>query len=206
MSVCLASMLLFLLYLSDARASETDDAVSKIQKAYEGIKDISGGFVQKSRIKELKRTDTYKGRFFIKAAKMKWEYGGDNPQTVYVNGSSIVIYQKKEKQAFRSRFDSNSYGQAPIALLAGFGNISKEFDVSMKGGRMLVLKPKRPMGNISYIELVPSEGEFPIEAITIVDALSNRVDIKFDDVRINAGLGEGLFEFTPQAGVSVFQQ
>jgi len=54
-----------------------EDQVAKIQKAYEGIKDIKGNFVQKSFIKDLKRTDTYNGRFFIKQPKMKWEYTGD---------------------------------------------------------------------------------------------------------------------------------
>jgi len=205
-SICLVSIFLFSFYLSDSRASETDEAVAKIQKAYENIKDVSGGFVQKSRIKELKRTDTYKGRFYLKARGMKWEYGGPSPQTVYVVGDKIVIYQKNEKQAFMSRFDSNAYGQAPIALLAGFGKISREFDVSMKGGRMLVLKPKGPMGNISYIELVPSGGEFPIEAVTIVDALSNRVDIQLNDVKINTGLKDGFFEFSPPAGVGILRQ
>jgi outer membrane lipoprotein carrier protein len=187
-------------------ALNADDEIAKIQKAYENITDVSGGFTQKSLIKELKRTDTYKGRFFIKARKMKWEYGGTSPQSVYIAGADIVIYQKNEKQAFRSRFDSNTYGQAPIALLAGLGDIRQEFDVSAKGEHILLLKPKRPMANISYVELVPSKGEFPIESLTIVDALSNRVDIQLSDVRINTGLDDGIFKFSPLAGVNVFQQ
>lgn len=205
-SICLALIFVSSICLSYAQGSETSEAVAKIQRAYENIRDVSGGFIQKSRIKEFKRTDTYKGRFYIKANRMKWEYGGPSPQSVFIAGDKIVIYQKNEKQAFMSRFDSNTYGQAPIALLAGFGNISKEFDVSMKGERMLVLKPKRPMGNISFIELVPSGGEFPIEAVTIVDALFNRVDIQLAEVKINTGLKDGFWEFTPPAGVVILQQ
>ncbi|HEX8947672.1 MAG TPA: outer membrane lipoprotein carrier protein LolA, partial [Dissulfurispiraceae bacterium] len=55
-------------------ASQAEDEVARIQKAYEHIKDIRGSFVQKSHIKDLKRTDTYQGQFFIKPPKMKWEY------------------------------------------------------------------------------------------------------------------------------------
>ncbi|MBI5212377.1 MAG: outer membrane lipoprotein carrier protein LolA [Nitrospirae bacterium] len=182
-----------------------DDQVEKIQKAYENIKDIRGNFIQKSHIKDLKRTDTYKGEFFIKSQKMRWEYKGDKPQAVYINGDDIIIYQKKERQAFKAKFDRATYGQSPIALLGGFGNIDNEFNVSTKNDK-LILKPKKPMGNISHIELLPSDGEFPIESLTIIDTLSNRVEIHLKDVKINTDLKDKIFEFSPPEGVNILQQ
>ncbi|MDI6801368.1 MAG: outer membrane lipoprotein carrier protein LolA [Thermodesulfovibrionales bacterium] len=186
-------------------ASQTEDEVLKIQKAYENIKDIKGSFIQKSHLKDLKRTDTYKGEFFIKSQRMRWEYKGEKPQIVYISGDEIIIYQPKEKQAFKSRFDRAAYGQAPIALLGGFGNIKEEFNVSVKNDKLL-LKPKKPMGNISHIELLPSDGEFPIESLIIVDNLSNRIEIFLKDVRVNTGLKDKTFEFTLPEGVNIFQQ
>ena len=182
-----------------------DDEVARIQKAYEGIKDIKGNFAQKSYIKDLKRTDTYSGQFFIKPPKMKWEFKGEKPQTVYITGEDIFIYQKKEKQVFKARFDRATYGQSPIALLGGFGNINKEFDVSIKKGR-LILKPRNPMGAIVQIELALSDGVFPIEALSILDTASNKIDITLKDVRINTGLGERVFEFTPPEDATVIQR
>ena len=127
-------------------AHAEDDQVTKIQKAYEGIKDIKGNFVQKSFIKDLKRTDIYNGRFFIKPPKMKWEYTGDRPQVIYVSGNEIIIYQKKENQVIRSKFDRATYGQAPISLLAGFGNIRQEFDIISDTPDRVVIKPKKTYG------------------------------------------------------------
>jgi outer membrane lipoprotein carrier protein len=186
-------------------ADDSVDEVARIQKAYEGIKDIKGDFVQKSYIKDLKRTDTYSGQFFIKPPKMKWEFKGDRSPAVYITGDDILIYQKKEKQVLKTKFDRANYGQAPIALLGGFGDINKEFDVSMKKGSLL-LKPRKPMGVIAHIELTPSYGVFPIEALTIFDTASNRIDITLKDVRINTGLGERVFSFTPPADATVIQQ
>ena len=186
-------------------AGVAEDEVARIQKAYEHIKDIRGDFVQKSYIKDLKKTVTYGGQFFIKPPKMKWEFKGDKPQTVYITGEDILIYQKKEKQAFKTRFDRSAYGQAPIALLGGFGDINKEFDVSVNKGRLL-LKPRKPMGSIAHIELTTSSGMFPIEALTVFDTVSNRVDITLKDVRMNTGFGEGVFVFTPPKDVTVIQQ
>lgn len=187
-------------------ASWADDEVSRIQKAYENIKDIKGNFIQKSYIKDLKRTDTYKGRFFIKSPKMRWEYRGDKPQIVYIRGDDIIIYQKDEKQAFKTKFDRATYGQAPIALLSGFGNIKNEFDISVKSEQKLLLKPKKPMGNIVSVEITLASEGFPIESLAIIDTLSNRIDIYLKDVKINTELNDKLFEFSPPEGVTVLQQ
>jgi outer membrane lipoprotein carrier protein len=206
-----AKALLFLfsvnLFLfTPAFAGDADDKIVGIQKAYEDIKDMSGDFVQKSFIKDLKRTETFKGQFFIKRPmKMKWSYKGDNAQDVLINNDLITIYQKKEKQAFKGKFDRDTYGQAPIALLSGFGKIREEFVVSDKKGK-LVLKPKKPMGEITSIEIETAEGECPIKSFIINDSFSNRIEMTLKDVRINSGLKDTFFELTLPKGVTVFEQ
>lgn len=200
--ICFATAFLLLTSISFAAG---EDQVTKIQKAYEGIRDISGSFVQKSRIKDLKRTDTYRGSFFIKPPKLKWEYTGEKPQAIYVNNDQIIIYHKKENQVFKSKFDGATYGQAPIALLAGLGDIRKEFDVVSNSAALLVLKPKHPMGNISRIEIKPAENGFPIKTMTIIDSLSNSVDITLTNVKTNTELKDSLFNFTPPKGATIME-
>jgi outer membrane lipoprotein-sorting protein len=174
-------------------ASSVDEEIQKIQKSYESIKDIRGNFIQKSSIKDLKRTDTYKGQFFVKIPKkLRWEYQGEVPQEVFINNDQILIYQKKGEQAFKSKFDWNTYGQAPIALLNGFGKIQDEFSVSQKNGN-LMLKPKKTMGGILSVEIVLSEGGFPISSFTIRDSHSNKIEIILTDIKINTDLKDTLF-------------
>jgi outer membrane lipoprotein carrier protein len=206
------AMTLFFLFtvilclFTPAFAGDADDKITAIQKAYEDIKDMSGDFVQKSFIKDLKRTETFKGQFFIKRPmKMKWSYKGNNAQDVLINNNLITIYQKKEKQAFRGKFDRDTYGQAPIALLSGFGKIREEFAVSDQKGR-LVLKPKKHMGEIISIEIETAEEGFPIKSFTINDSLSNRIEMTLKDVRINSGLEDTFFELTLPKGVTVLDQ
>ncbi|MCJ7482353.1 MAG: outer membrane lipoprotein carrier protein LolA, partial [Thermodesulfovibrionales bacterium] len=67
--------------LSPASAASVDVEIIRIQKAYENIKDIRGSFIQKSFMKDLKKTETFKGQFFIKRPmQMKWSYEGNNAQ------------------------------------------------------------------------------------------------------------------------------
>jgi outer membrane lipoprotein-sorting protein len=187
-------------------AFSADFTIETIQKAYEDIRDIRGSFLQKSTIKDLQRTDTFKGTFMIKVpSKMRWQYRGEGKQTeVIVSGGEMTIYQKNEKQAFKGRFDKESYGQAPIALLGGFGSIEQEFDVVKKEGRLL-LKPKRGMGSVSFVEIAPSGGEFPIGSMIITDRRSNRIEITFMEVVVNSGLKDSAFVFSAPEGVSVYE-
>ena len=188
-------------------ASGPEFTLGTIQKAYEEIRDIKGTFVQKSTIRDLNRTDTYRGSFVISVpSRMRWQYHGDNKQDteVVINSGEIIIYQKNEKQVFRGRFDRENYGQAPMALLGGFGSIEKDFEVNTKEGK-LVLRPKDSMGGVVSVEISPSAGEFPIGALTIIDKRSNRIEITFRDVVLNSGVKGAVFSFTPPKGVSVYE-
>ncbi|GAB4410691.1 MAG: hypothetical protein OHK0032_06460 [Thermodesulfovibrionales bacterium] len=202
----LQSALFLPIFLHSVISSGSDLSVEKIQKAYEGIRDIKGSFVQKSHIRDLKRTDTFKGTFMIKMpAMMRWQYQSNGQDTeVIINNGEMVIYQKKEKQAFKGKFDRATYGQAPIALLSGFGNIEKEFNIAVKEGRLL-LKPRRPMGNVTSIEIAPSDGTFPIGSLSIIDSRSNRIDITLKDVTLNTGIKDSVFDFSLPKGVSMFE-
>lgn len=174
--------------------SAPDEEIQKIQKAYENITDIKGNFTQKSYIKDLRRTDIYNGQFFIKMPlKLRWIYKGKVAQEVFIDNDDILIYQKKEKQAFKGKFDRDTYGQAPIALLSGFGKIQEEFIVSRKNEN-LFLRPKNSLGGILSIEIKTSDSGFPISSFIITDKHSNRIEIVLKDVEMNTGLKDTLFK------------
>jgi outer membrane lipoprotein-sorting protein len=180
--------------------------VLRIQKAYEGIKDIKGSFVQKNYMSDLKRTDTYQGRFFIKKPQLKWEYSGDKAQTIYISKDTILLYQKQQNRVLKSKFDRAIYGQAPIALLAGFGDITKDFALVSSSSELLVLTPKKPIGNVTRIEIRPSEEGFPIASLTIVDTIKNRIEITLKDVTTNTGIKSSTFSFKIPKDATVLEQ
>ena len=186
-------------------SSCSQDKVARIQKGYEGLQDITGNFVQKSHIKDLKQTEIFQGQFFIKRPlKMKWEYTGEHAQEVFIRDEEILIYQKKEKQAFRGRFSSDTYGQVPISLLSGFGEIDDQFHISEKGDR-LILKPKKSMRGIISIEVVLAEGDFPIGSFTIYDTHANTIELKLKNVKVNTGMKDTLFDPELPKGIPLYE-
>jgi chaperone LolA len=203
----LMTMAIFLLAAVTAQSADLDGQIVRIQKAYEGVTDIRGSFIQKSTIKDLKRTDTYKGDFFIKPPlKMKWVYRGNAAQDIIVNNEAILIYKKGDNQAYRARFDKKTYGQTPVALLGGLGKISEEFTITARGDELL-LKPRKSMGTITSIRMVLSSGEgFPVRSFTIYDSRSNVIEIELREVRTNTSLKDSLFDLSVPKGVSIFEQ
>ena len=192
--------------ISPAHGDEIDDAVSRVQKAYEGLRDMKGTFVQKNTIKDLNKADTYTGEFFIKRPlKMKWAYKGKASQDLLINNDTVLIYKKGDKQAYRSPFNKDSYGQTPVVLLTGMGDLRNEFTVTGKDN-VLHLKPKKTMAGIVSITVFIAETGFPIKAFTIQDGRSNTVEIQLNNVTINPGLKDTLFDLNLPKGVNVYEQ
>lgn len=191
---------------SYAFASDADENVLKIQKAYENIIDMNGVFVQKNIIKDLNKAFIYTGNFYIKKPlKMKWEYKGETAQDITISDDTVLIYKKGDKQAFRGKFDRATYGQTPIALLSGFGDIRSEFNISGKG-KALTLTPKKPLGIISSIKITMSGEGFPISSFTVQDGNANTIEIELKDIKINTGVKDSYFNITVPDGVNVFEQ
>jgi outer membrane lipoprotein-sorting protein len=192
--------------LGISSASGIEENLAKIQKAYEGVKDLRGSFFQKSVIKDLDKTETYRGDFFIKPPmKMKWIYRGKTAQDLIINNDTVLIIKKAENQAYKSKFDRATYGQTPVALLSGFGNIREEFSVSGKGDT-LTLTPKKPMGNVTSIKITLSDADFPIRSFLITDRYSNEIFIELKEVKINTGLKDSLFDLALPKEIHVFEQ
>ena len=204
-SAALIAFLLLNLNFSLFTAFAADDEIARIQEAYKSIEDIKGSFVQTNYMKDLGRTDTYKGVLFIKRpSKMRWEYKGDKPQEIIINNDEILMYKKADKQAFKSAFSRQTYGQAPVALLSGFGKVREEFNITKKNKKLLLI-PKNPMGNIVSIEIETSDEDFPIKSFIINDMRSNRIEIQLKDVEINTGIKDAFFDFSLPEGVNVYE-
>lgn len=182
-----------------------EESLSRLENAYKNINDAIGQFIQTSYIKELNKTQRFKGRFFIKGDKIRWQYIGEFPQVIYLNKQTLTVYDKTRKQAIQSEFTQEKYGQLPIALLSRMADLKKDFEVTEKSKNTLLLIPKSKMGNIKSIEVVIQDGDFPIKSIRVTDTMANIVKIDFRSVKINTNLKDSIFKFTPKKDDTVLK-
>ncbi|WP_161936154.1 LolA family protein [Thermodesulfovibrio aggregans] len=194
-------LLIFLLF----NFCYAQDAIVKLENAYKNINDANGSFMQTNYIKELNKNQQFKGVFFIKGNKIRWQYIGEFPQTIYINNKTLTIYDKKRKQAIISEFNEEKYGQLPLALLSRMADLKKDFEVKEKSDSTIILIPKSKMGNVKSIEITLTEAEFPVKSMKIIDAMENIVKIDLKDVKINTSLKNSLFLFTPKKDDTVLK-
>lgn len=174
------------------------DIISRLEDAYKNIRDATGSFVQISYIKDLDKTQKFNGNFFIKGENLRWQYSGEFSQIIYINKENLIVYDKKRKQAIKSNFNSEKYGQLPLALLSRMVVLERDFDIIQKSESDLTLIPKEKMGNIRKIELVIHEEAFPIKKIKVTDVSGNIIKIDFNSIKVNTNLKDSLFKFIPQ--------
>ena len=166
----------------------------RIQKAYENLKDIQGEFRQESRIKELDETREASGRFYIRwPGRLRWDYVDPSRQTVVIMGEEMYVRQEGEKEVMQGRFDSESYGQTPMSLLAGLADMERDFIVKPSGPTSLLLIPRKSMGTVQSIRIGTSASSFPVESIQLVDVYGNVNTFNLVNVRMNKGLGDEIF-------------
>lgn len=182
-----------------------EEILPAILSGYQSIKDIKGTFSQKSVLKDLKKEMSFQGVFAIKIPKkMFWRYEGSDLQEVYINGDEMIVYQQKNSQAFRSKFDEATIGQTPIALLSGLKDVKKDYDVTEKDG-FVRLTPKSAFFSINYIDIYPAEGKFPIKKIIVNDKNTNEIEITIEEVELNTEIKDSRFAFTPPEGTTIVE-
>lgn len=192
-------------YIGSAFASDPDQAVARIQKHFESIKDIKGTFSQTSYIKDIEETQKYSGQFFIKKPSlMMWEYDKPRDEKVVIRDSDTWIYKKSENQVIKTKFNKESYSQVPIAMLGSMENIRKDFDISMPEENALQLIPKHRIGFLKVLVLEINSGDFPVKMFTIIDTYGNIIMIELYSMEVNPGLDDSLFQFEPPPDAEVY--
>ncbi|MBI5055260.1 MAG: outer membrane lipoprotein chaperone LolA [Nitrospirae bacterium] len=186
-------------------AATADEIVQGMQKRFAEIRDVKGSFSQTSYLKDLERTETYSGTFFIKKpSQLMWEYKTPRDEKVIISGTETWIYKKAQKQAIKTKFSKEAYSQVPIALLNSIENLSADFDARPMEKDMLDLVPKHRIGFIKEIHLKPDSKNFPIKTLKVFDTYGNIITIELKEVRTNTKLDDALFMFTPPQGVEVY--
>ncbi|KJU84301.1 outer membrane lipoprotein carrier protein LolA [Candidatus Magnetobacterium bavaricum] len=177
--------------------------LSRVREVYSTLKDVKGQFKQTSRLKDLGKEMNFSGEFFIKIPnRLHWYYEGDQVQEVYVNDNVLVVYQKKLSQAIRTRYDAQTMGQSPIALLSGLKDVDKHYDITERNGTLRLI-PKKEFNSMKHFDIHPSESGFPIKKIVVTDLKDNEIEITLKDVRLNTNIIDETFTFTPPKDTKV---
>jgi len=192
-------------------AVDLAEVVAKMQKRYDQAKDFKASFTQKYSRAVMNRVTVSTGRVtFKKPGRMRWDYATPEPRMFLANGQLLWLYEPGEKQAFKQSLKTSQL-PAALAFLMGKGKITDEFVVALitekppgrPGDIPLSLKPKQPQSAYKAITFVVDPKQFLVRESILVDAQGNTNHFVFEDLSVNTKVPDGLFKWSPPAGVRV---
>jgi outer membrane lipoprotein carrier protein len=207
-----------------AQAATAAEWVAKLQSFYDKTQDLDAEFTQETHLKIQEQKQTQSGRVRIKKpGGMRWDYLKPEPKLIVTNGQFIWVYDPDDKQAMKQSLRGNALPSA-VSFLYGKGNLTGEFHVTLvpeaqlgeikpdgkavyplrpEGGVVLRLVPRTPNARFKELYFVVDAQSGHVAQTLMVDPEGGTNHIHFRNVRVNTGLQEALFSWTPPRGTSV---
>ncbi len=189
-------------------------AARKVQRHYEGVRDLTARFTQVSQVVSLGAASvgpetSAKGEVsFARPGRMRWSYEEPEPSLVVTDGDELWIYDPAEKEAQHLRTAQGFLSGAALQFLLGRGEMSRDFEVrAIACGEEEIRLRLVPREAAAYeqleIRVDPASGE--VRETVVTDLVGNVTRVSFQDVRTNTGVESDAFRFAPPAGVRIVE-
>ena len=157
---------------------------------------------------------TARGKMYIKKpGRMRWDYLEPNRNQVLVNDGKLWLHTPEQQQVIVSPFSSVSDSQLPLHFLTGVGRLDREFTVAWEdpahpapdGSPVIALTPREPGSGLSRLEITVDPAGHYITRMALLETNGNRSVLDFSNVKINTGLKDRFFAWTPPKGTVVIE-
>ena len=189
----------------------------KVQKAYEGVKDLSASFAQEGVLKTAgKAGPKSSGQVWIaRPGKMRWEFQKPDVKTFVSDGATMWMFDGEENQVIVNEHMAQTSSVTALNFLQGLGKLQKDFSVAMTTApanaadakaQFLLLKPKNEEDiQVAQIVLGIDRKSSLAEEVFLIDQLGNTTHIAFTNVVLNKGVPAKTFTFEIPKGAQVIK-
>jgi outer membrane lipoprotein carrier protein len=211
----LAALVLILSHAGVAAAAagrlDLTAVVDHVQKRYDAANDFRAHFSQTLTNPVFKRKTALSGEVLLKKpGKMRWNYQTPDVKMYLADGNRLWLYEPEDRQAFKQDLKSSQL-PAALAFLTGKGKLTDEFEIAFAKtpgvgtarDYVLSLHPRQAQPQVKEITFVVDPETFLVRESLLVDGQGNINDMVFADIKINSGVPEGTFKWSPPAGTRV---
>jgi len=194
-------------------AATVDEVVDRVQATCARTQDLSAWFHQTVSYRSLGQVREAQGVFLLKRpAKIRWEYQKPEPRLILTDGKTLWDYSPIDKQVRVEAFGVDFASKLPMSFLAGDCQLRREFSIvtlehagtrTSPNTTILDLKPLRDEVGVTRVLLEVNLQTYTVERTTVFDAAGNTNVLAFANLKLNPGLRDDQFQFTPPAGVTV---
>jgi outer membrane lipoprotein carrier protein len=193
---------------ADAPTESGDALLARVQKRYEGVRDVRARFEQTSFVAALGREDRSRGSVAIaRPGRMRWEYGEPEQTVLVVDAEAVRLYSAADKKLQIAPLGAGALSPTALGFLLGERALGDAFraerieapDRSELGLRLL---PRADAG-FEALEMWLDPERLVLRESVLQDLFGNRTRVRFDDVQENRGLPDSSFELEVPEGVEV---
>ncbi len=192
-------------------ALTAEEVADKVQATYKSFSDLQAEFVQRATNRLSGASQEASGRLFLKwPGKMRWEYEKPEPRLFLIDGKTLWSYSPVERQAVTQDI-RGALSSGPIGILFGISTLRRDFRVraiAHAGTRdsqefLLDLAPKGEEPSFKRVVLAIDRESFLIQRLTVFDLYGNTTGVNLSDLKVNGGLKDELFQFSPPPGTDL---
>jgi outer membrane lipoprotein carrier protein len=186
------------------------DLVDAVQKKYESLSGFTADFNQ-----DLKNSSSGEGEkrsgtiAFKKPSLVRWETVSPEKELLLVGKDVVWDYFEDDREAYRYPVEEIINSKTMLKFLTGKANLREDFhvfeekDPEAAGLTRFKLVPKEPEPGLVMAHVWIDPATQMIMRLSIQDFYANTNDLTLKNLRIETGLPDSLFVFTPAKGVSV---
>jgi outer membrane lipoprotein carrier protein len=191
-----------------------EEVAQRVQRHYDGVRDLSAGFEQTTRVAtlgaggEAEPMRATGSVIFAKPGRMRWSYEQPEKSLVVTDGKELWTYDPGLGEAQRLAVQQGFLSGAAMQFLIGEGDILREFAVRARiceaERAVLELEPRQPTTYERLVlEVAAQSGR--VDASEVTDLFGNATRVAFSDVRTNTGPDDDVFRFKPPKGTRVIE-
>lgn len=194
-------------------ATPVDEVVERVRATCLRTQDLSARFQQTATNRALGQVQEASGLFLAKRpGMMRWAYEKPDPRLFVTDGKTLWVYSPSEKQVVVQGIADALASRLPLSFLTGNCNLATDFDIALVENastrglpttRILDLTPKRPEAGIARMLLEVTTKGYTVDKTTLFDAYGNTTAITLTHLKLNTGLDDQQFRFTPPSGITV---
>jgi len=179
--------------------------MERLKESYSKIHSIQADFTQETTV-GVKKKMTYKGKVYIVPGKSLWDYQTPQPQLVWTQGDTFVLYDPVNKEAVKGVLDKEAIvTRGPFFSL--IDEIQKYYDAKEGKGEapVLILSPKNAHSPIQKVTIYFNPKTLLIERVETLDSLGNLNTVSFQNIKVNIPIPPETFQIKLPPDVKISQ-
>lgn len=193
-----------------AVAAPEVDPLARLQAWLDATHDLEARFEQTLLSGALGAGLVESGRLVLeRPGRMRWDYEEPERKVALVLGERTRLYVEADAQLWEGRLEPAE--RVLPSLLTSDRSIAELFhskvSAAPRPGRdaafRLSLVPRTAAEAFEEITVTVLPPDYGIGAVEVLDAAGNRMRYEFSQIRRNAGLARGVFDFEPPSGTEI---